>query len=82
MSFRRGIQTSNETVRHSVGEYVRDMAYTNGIESLWAVLKRGYNDVYHKISFKHLDRYLHEFTFRLNQGNVEIHTLDRIFKHG
>ena len=63
---------------HSVGEYVRGMAHTNGIESVWAVLKRGFNGVYHTMSFKHLDRYLNEFTFRLNDGNVKAHTMDRL----
>ena len=29
----------HETVKHSVGEHVRDMAHTNGIESFWAILK-------------------------------------------
>lgn len=33
----------HETVRHSVGEYVNGMAHTNGIESFWAMLKRGYH---------------------------------------
>jgi len=65
-------------VCHSAGEYVREMAHTNGIESVWAVLKRGFVGVYHKMSTKHLDRYLDEFTFRLNQGNVKIHTMVRI----
>ena len=27
------------SVRHSVGEYVRNMAHTNGIESHWATLE-------------------------------------------
>jgi len=69
---------THESVCHSVGEYVRGMAHTNGIESVWAVLKRGFMGVYHKMSFKHLNRYLCEFTFRLNQGNVKIHTMKRI----
>ena len=30
----------HETVEHSAGEYVREMAHTNGIESFWALLKR------------------------------------------
>ena len=66
------------TVAHSVKEYVNGMAHTNGIESVWAVLKRGYVGVYHQWSFKHMARYVNEFTFRLNEGNVKIHTLKRL----
>ena len=54
------------------------MAHTNGIESVWALLKRGYQGVYHKMSAKHLSRYLREFSFRLNEGNVKAHTLYRL----
>ena len=32
----------HETVGHGVGEYVRDMAHTNGVESFWSMLKRGF----------------------------------------
>ena len=35
---------NHEAVRHSVGEYVRDQAHTNGLESFWAMLKRGYKE--------------------------------------
>ena len=49
---------------------------TNGIESVFAVLKRGLIGVYHHASAKHLDRYVDEFAFRLNEGNVKNHTLD------
>ena len=66
------------TVAHSVKEYVNGMASTNGIESVWAVLKRGYTGVYHQWSFKHMARYVNEFTFRLNEGNVRRHTMDRL----
>ena len=65
-------------VNHSVKEFVNGMAHTNGIESVWAVLKRGFYAVYHSFSGKHLQRYVDEFTFRLNEGSVKIHTLDRI----
>ena len=65
-------------VNHSVKEFVNGMAHTNGIESVWAVLKRGFYGVYHSFSGKHLQRYVDEFTFRLNEGNVKIHMLDRI----
>ena len=54
----------HEAVRHSVGEYVRNMAHTNGIESFWSMLKRAHKGVYHKISPKHLQRYVNEFSGR------------------
>lgn len=41
---------THKTVRHSAGEYVRDKAHTNGIESFWSLLKRGYIGVYHYMS--------------------------------
>lgn len=56
----------HETVRHSVGEYVNGMAHTNGMESFWAMLKRGYHGTYHHFSEKHLDRYVNEFAGRHN----------------
>ncbi|MEP1231296.1 MAG: IS1595 family transposase [Litorimonas sp.] len=57
---------SHETIKHSVGEYVRGQAHTNGIESFWATLKRGYKGTYHKMSHKHLSRYITEFAGRHN----------------
>ncbi|MFH1081504.1 MAG: IS1595 family transposase [Pseudomonadota bacterium] len=67
-----------ETVNHSAGQYIKNGIGTNSIESVWAVLKRGLHGVYHHASKKHLGRYVDEFTFRLNAGNVKIHTLDRL----
>ena len=69
---------NHQSVNHSAREYVNGMAHTNGIESVWAVLKRGYNGTFHNISIKHLPRYLDEFSFRLNEGNVEIDTEERM----
>ncbi len=66
------------TVKHSLGEYVNGLAHTNGIESVWAVVKRGYIGIYHHFSPKHMAKYINEFTFRLNDGNVKIHTMERI----
>ena len=53
-------------MKHSVGEYVDGQAHTNGIESFWATLKRGYHGTYHRMSEKHLGRYVSEFEGRHN----------------
>ncbi|MDE0153456.1 MAG: IS1595 family transposase [Gammaproteobacteria bacterium] len=68
----------HESVCHSAKEWVNGMAHTNGIESVWAVLKRGFNGTYHQWSRKHCRAYVDEFTFRLNEGNVERDTQDRL----
>ena len=57
---------AHESVAHSVGEYVREQAHTNGIESFWALLKRGHDGTFHKMSRKHLQRYVREFAGRNN----------------
>ena len=56
----------HKTVNHSAGEYVRGEAGTQGIESFWSLLKRAHMGTFHKISPKHLDRYVAEFTGRHN----------------
>lgn len=68
----------HHVVNHSAKEFVDGMAHTNGIESVWALLKRGFYGVYHQFSIKHLQRYVNEFTYRLNEGNCRVHTVDRI----
>ena len=61
-----GIPFDHESVKHSVSEYVRDQAHVNGLESFWALLKRGYHGTYHHMSGKHLERYINEFAGRHN----------------
>ena len=56
----------HEKVIHSRGEYVRGDVWTNGIESFWSGIKRGIMGVYHKISKKHLWRYIAEFVAHQN----------------
>ena len=73
-----GLFFRHDTINHSAGEYVRDGVTTNSIESVWAVMKRGLHGVYHHASPKHIGRYVNEFTFRLNDGNVKRLTLDRL----
>lgn len=53
-------------VKHSVGEYVRGMVSTQGIDSFWSMVKRGYVGIYHHYSPKHLHRYVNEFAGRHN----------------
>ena len=73
-----GLFFDHASVNHSNGKYVRDGVTTNSIESVFAVLKRGLIGVYHHASPKHLPRYVDEFSFRLNEGNVKRHTLTRL----
>jgi hypothetical protein len=68
----------HETINHSTGEYARNGVSVNSVESVWSVLKRGIYGVYHQVSQKHLGRYVNEFAFRLNDGNVRRRTLDRL----
>lgn len=60
----------HHTVNHSAGEYVRFFAHTNGVESFWALLKRGIVGIYHHVSPKHLDRYVTEFAYRYNRRTM------------
>lgn len=60
----------HHSVRHSAKEFVDGMAHTNGIESFWALLKRGHYGIFHYMSAKHLDRYVGEFANRHNTANL------------
>lgn len=66
----------HEAVNHSVGEYVRGMAHTQGIESFWSMLKRAHKGTFHKLSHKHLDRYVTDFAGRHNDREAD--TLDQM----
>jgi len=67
----KGMGPIVEVVNHSVGEFVRGMVHTNGIESFWALLKRGYYGIYHHMSAKHLYRYINEFSFRSDTARAD-----------
>ncbi|MCY4156759.1 MAG: IS1595 family transposase [Gammaproteobacteria bacterium] len=62
----RKLPYRHEAVKHSVSEYVPGQALVNGIESFWALLKRGYHGTFHHFSHKHLKRYVCEFAARYN----------------
>ncbi len=77
----RGIEGQDyqhQAVNHSANEYVKGLAHTNGIESVWAVLKRSLVGRHHHVSLKHLPRYVNEATFRLNEGCVKNMLMERI----
>ena len=67
---------SHWTVKHSAGEYVKDHASTNSIESFWSMLKRGIYGTYHHVSRKHVGRYASEFAGRHNSRPQD--TMDQI----
>ena len=56
----------HEAVNHSASEYVRGQAHTNGMESFWSMLKRAHDGTFHKLSPKHLQRYVSEFAGKHN----------------
>jgi len=66
------------TVNHSAKQYVDGKATTNSIESVFAILKRGFYGTFHSFSAYYTRLYLDEFVFRLNQGNVRRDTIDRL----
>ena len=70
-----GLPFDHDTVRHSLSEYVKGDVHTNGIESFWSMLKRAHKGTFHKMSPKHLDRYVQEFAGRHNlrdQDTIDI----------
>ena len=67
---------NHKTVNHSLGKWVNEMAHTNGLESFWAMFKKGFHGTFHRMSRKHLHRYLAEFSGRHNIRPMD--TLDQI----
>ena len=53
-------------IDHTVAYSLGDGTHTNGIESFWAVLKRGVYGVFHNVSVKYMQKYVNEFCYRLN----------------
>ena len=55
---------------------MRGQVHTNGIESFWSTLKRAHKGTFHRLSPKHLHRYVDEFVGRHNMR--ELDTLDQM----
>lgn len=75
-SYRNLAYYNHEFVKHSVGEYVDEQIHINGMESFWSMLKRSHKGTYHKMSKKHLNRYVNEFVLRHNIREMD--TIDQM----
>lgn len=69
-------------VNHGSGQYVNGSSTTNTIEGFWSILKRGLIGIYHKVTRKHLQRYVNEFVFRYNTRKMSNFDRFRLFIHG
>jgi transposase-like protein len=56
----------HESVDHSKKEYVRGDVHTNTAEGFFSIFKRGLVGTYQHIESQHVERYLAEFDFRMN----------------
>ena len=73
--YRRGLEEYNkQSVFHAKHEWVRYekdfKVHTNLVENFWSVMKRGVYGIYHQISFKHLQAYCNEFSYRYNSRKL------------
>ena len=77
--------TRHETVNHSEEVWVVGDVHTNSVEGVWSLFKRSLIGAFHKMSAKHMDRYLEEFEWRFNNRDnpdIFIDTLKRIVNTG
>ena len=77
--------TRHETVNHSAEEWVFGEVHTNSIEGVWSLFKRSIVGAFHRMSIKHMDRYLEELEWRFNnRDNPQIFhdTMKRIVTTG
>ena len=58
------------------------MAHTNGMESFWSMLKRGYQGTFHHFSAKHTHRYVTEFSGRHNVREADTANQMEALAHG
>ena len=65
---------NHAAVAHSAGQYVDGQIHTNGVESFWSMLKRAHKGTFHKMSPKHLQRYVNEFAGRHNIRELDTRT--------
>lgn len=61
---------NRKSVNHSRRQWVSGNVHTNTVENFWSVMKRGVFGIYHQISYKHLQRYCDEFSYRYNSRKI------------
>ena len=67
---------NHRAVNHGLGKWVDEMAHTNGMESFWAMFKKGFHGTFHRMSPAHLHRYINEFAGRHNIRSLD--TIDQM----
>ena len=73
--------TRHEPVNHSAEQWAVGDVHTNSIEGVWSLFKRSIIGAFHKVSAKHIDRYLDELEWRFSNrknDHIFVHTLRRI----
>lgn len=65
------VNYKRDTVAHYKDEWVRGIVHVNGVENFWSVMKRGVYGTYHQISYKHLQNYCNEFSYRYNSRKLK-----------
>jgi transposase-like protein len=64
------LSKKHRSVNHSIQWVVPgSRIHTNTVESSFSLLKRGLIGSFHRVSAKHLQRYLNEFEYRFNERN-------------
>jgi transposase-like protein len=65
--YRRGLdEYIHKSIRHADRQWSVNGVHTNNVECFWSVMKRGVYGIYHQISYKHLQAYCNEFSYRFN----------------
>jgi hypothetical protein len=70
-----GYKSMSKIIDHISVDHQKLYSYrgvnTNSIESFWAIVKRGIMGQYHKVSARHLPKYIAEFVFKYNNRQID-----------
>lgn len=70
--YKKGLKAdfNHDTVVHWVRQWVKGSVHVNTVENFWSVMKRTVYGTYHQISFKHLQAYCNECSYRYNTRKI------------